>query len=158
MQTFSYLRRSRFNLQPLLILLLFAAALVYESIGTIYPFLTPFLGVGFYFWRRWHGDKAHYFQILLFFLYTVWFEIDREMVLFSFILLAILYDTFLAKHIETSFSCPLCMRLFYVAWAYGGYYLLNLFLAFLFNMPLPRFDALYWIYMATDLLLLVLLT
>ncbi len=158
MQTFSHLRRSRFNLQPLLTLLLFAAALVYESIGTIYPFLTPMLGVGFYYWRCHHAKKEHYFHIFLFFAYTLWFEIDRDMLLFSFIILAILYDTFLAKYIETSFSCPFCLRLFYVAYTYGGYYLLNLFLAFLFNMPLPDFNMLYWIYMATDLCLLVLLT
>ncbi len=158
MQTFSHLRRSRFNLQPLLILLLFTGALVYESIGTIYPLLTPLLGVGFYYWRLHHGKKEYYFQILLFFVYTLWFEIDRDMLLFSFIILAMLYDTFLARRIETSFSCPFCLRLFYVAYAYGGYYLLNLFLAFLFNLPLPPFDTLYWIYMGSDLFLLVLLT
>ena len=158
MQTFSYLRRSRFNLQPLLTLLLFAAALVYETLGTVYPLLTPLLGVGFWYWRHHHGDKKYFMQIALFFAYTLWFEIDREMLLFSFIILAILYDTFLAQSIEQSFHCSVCLRLFYVAYAYGGYYLLNLFLAFLFNMPLPHLDTLYWIYMASDLFLLAVLT
>jgi hypothetical protein len=158
MQTFSYLRRSRFNLQPLIALLLFCAALFYESMGTIYLYLSPLLGIGFYFWRKYHTDKKSYFYIGLFFLYTLYFEIDREMILFSFILLATFYHLFLAPKIETAINCTVCIYLIYVLYAYLGYYLFNLFLAFLFNINLPSFDPVYFIYMATDLFILVLIS
>ena len=158
MQTFSYLRRSRFNLQPLLALLLFGAAMVYEAVGTVYIWLTPLLGVGFYLWRRYRTQKRYYFPITLFFLYTLYFEIDRDMILFSFILLALLYHYFLAEKIEHTMNCIFCIDLIYVLYAYLGYYLINLFLAFLFNLPLPEFTPLYFIYIVTDLFILVLLS
>ena len=156
MQTFSYLRRSRFDLQPLLALLLFAAALVYESAGTVYLWLSPLLGAGFYMWRRHYKERKNYFYIALFFLYTLYFEIDRDMVLFSFILLAIFYHYVLAERIETVINCLICIDLIYVAYAYLGYFVLNLFLAFLFNLPLPDFSAVYFIYILTDLFIVVL--
>ncbi len=155
MQAFSYMRRSRFNLRPLLTLLLFGAALVYESLGTRYLYLTPLLGVGFYYWRMHYRDKKDYFPIALFFLYTLYFEIDRQMFLFSFIVLALIYHHAVVRQLEISINCSLCIKLIYVLYAYGGYYLLNLFLAFVFNLPLPRFDILYLIYMLTDLMILV---
>jgi len=156
MQTFSYLRRSRFNLQPLLALVLFLTALVYESLGTIYLFMTPLLGVGFYFWRKYYHEKKYYFYIALFFLYTFYFEIDREMILFSFLLLALFYHYFLAGWIEMSINCTPCIAFIEVSYAYLGYFLLNLFLAFVFNLPLPVFDSIYFIYIITDFFLVVL--
>ncbi|GEM_PF-1766768 len=158
MQTLSYLRRSRFNLQPLLALLLFVAALVYESVGTVYIWLSPLLGVGFYLWRKYYTERKFYFYISLFFLYTLYFEIDRNMILFSFILLAIFYHYFLAEKIEHAINCILCIDTIYVLYSYLGYYLINLFLAFLFNTALPDFDPVYFIYIATDLFLVVLLS
>ncbi len=158
MQAFSYLRRSRFNLQPLLILLLFIAAIVYETIGSVYLFLTPLLGVGFFFWRRHYEEKRHYFAIALFFLYTLYFEIDRDLILFSFILTALSYHYWLAGWIEYTINSVLVIDLIYVIWAYGGYYLINLFLAFIFNLPLPAFDQYYLLYAITDFVIVVLLS
>ena len=156
MQTLSYLRRSRFNLQPLLALLLFFAALVYESVGTIYIWLSPLLGAGFYLWRKYHTQKEFYYYISLFFLYTLYFEIDRDMILFSFILLTIFYHYFLAKKIENAINCTFCIDTIYILYGYLGYYIINLFLAFLFNMPLPDFTPYYFIYIFTDLFLVAL--
>ncbi len=156
MQTLSYLRRSRFNLQPLIALLLFCAALVYESEGTRYLYLTPLLGVGFFFWRRHYTRKSSYFYIFLFFLYTIYFEIDREMILFSFLLLAMIYHYFFAQKLETVINCRFCIDIVYILYAYLGYYLLNLFLAFLFNLELLHFSPLYIVYIVTDLFLVVL--
>ncbi len=158
MQAFSYLRRSRFNLQPLLILLLFAAAIIYETVGSVYLFLTPLLGVGFFFWRRHYEEKRYYFPIALFFLYTLYFEIDRDLILFSFILTSIFYHYWLAGWIEHTINSILVIDLINVVWAYGGYYLFNLFLAFIFNLPLPAFDQHYLLYAITDFVIVVLLS
>ncbi len=158
MQTLSDMRRSRFDLQPLVDLALFGAALIYETLTSITPYITPLLGVGFFYWRRHLHEKRYYFRIALFFLYTLYFEIDRDMILGSFILLAILYHYLVAQRLESAFNCPLCIPLFYVLYTYGGYYLLNLFLAFLFNLPLPAADMAYPVYMLSDLFILVLLT
>lgn len=158
MQTLSRMRRSRFNLQPLIALLLFGAALIYESVGTIYPVISPLLGVGFYAMRRFAKEKAYYFPLLLVLLYTLYFEIDRGMFLGSFWLLALLYHLLIAQSLESGLNCPLCLKLFYAVYAYIGYYLLNLFLAFIFNMPLPHFDEYYLFYAVTDFIILALLT
>ncbi len=152
MQTFSHMRRSRFDLQPLLNLALFGAALVYESLTTIVPWLTPLLGVGFVYWRRHYRQKNYYFPIFLFFLYSVWFEIDHNLLPFSFVLTALFYHYFLSERIESALNCIFCKYGIYLLYAYGGYYLFNLFAAFLFNMPLPPFNDLYIIYMISDLL------
>lgn len=151
------MRRSRFDLQPLINLVLFGTALVYESLTTVIPWLTPLLGVGFYYWRMHYQEKNYYFRILLFFLYALYFEIDHDLLLFSFWLLALFYHYFLAERIESALNCDLCKRAVYVLYAYGGYYLFNLFAAFLLNMPVPPFSDTYFIYMITDLLIMVLL-
>ncbi len=158
MQTLSDMRRSRFDLQPLIELALFGAALIYESLASITPYLTPLLGVGFFLWRRHLHQKCYYFVITLFFLYTLYFEIDRDMIAGSFILLALLYHYLIADRLESAINCPLCIRIFYLLYAYGGFYLLNLFLSFLFNLPLPAADMAYPVYMLSDLFILVLLT
>ena len=157
MQALSYMRRSRFNLRPFISLLLFAAVVVYESIGTVYLYLTPMLGTGFYLWRKYYQEKEYYYPIMLFFIYTLYFEIDRDMILFSFILLALIYHYFLASWFESSFNCDICLRILYVTYAYLGYFVLNLFMAFIFNQPLPVFDTFYMVYIIADFIIVVLL-
>jgi len=126
--------------------------------GTIYPVMTPLLGVGLYAIRRFSKEKTYYFPLLLVLLYTLYFEIDRGMFLGSFWLLALLYHFLIAQSLEVGLNCPLCVKLFYGVYAYIGYYLLNLFLAFIFNMPLPHFDQYYLLYAISDFVILVLLT
>ena len=155
MQTFSDMRRSRFDYQPLVLLLLFLFALIYESIGTIYPYLTPLLGVGFYYYSEHYTQRRHYFKLFLFFLYTLFFELDREMILFSFVTLVMIYHVSLQKFVEDSLNCQVCKVIMKIAYAYLGYYVLNIFLAFVLNMPYPQFDISYLIYIISDLFLVV---
>jgi hypothetical protein len=136
---------------------LFGTALVYETLTTVIPWLSPLLGVGFYFWRKHYRDKNYYFPIFLFFLYTLYFEIDHDMPLFSFLMLALFYHYFLAKYVESSLYCDICKGPIYILYAYLGYYLFTLFSAFLFNMPMPPFSYDYLIYIVTDFLIAVLL-
>ncbi len=156
MQTLSNLRRSRFNYQPLILLLLFLGALVYESIGTIYPLLSPLLGVGFYYWIQNSSHKEKQFTLFLFFGYTLFFELDREMIFFSFILLTLSYYLFFANYLKEAISCEVCLIILYILYTYLGYYLLNYFLAFLFNIALPTFDVVYFIYMISDFIVILL--
>ncbi len=155
MQTFSNMRRSRFNYSSLILILLFVLALFYESIGMIYVYLTPLLGVGFYYWSIHIHDKQKYLLFTLFFLYTLFLELDRGLVLFSFILLTVLYYFLLHHWIEETLSCQICKIIIKVFYSYLGYFTLNLFLAFLFNLPLPEFNSIYFVYIITDFFLVV---
>ncbi len=150
------MRRSRFNYQPLVLLLLFFFALIYEAIGTIYPHLTPLLGVGFYYWTQHFKEHKNYFILFLFFLYTLFFELDRQTILFSFILLMMVYYFFLHKIVTDALNCQVCKVVIKVTYAYLGYYIMNIFLAFLLNMPYPKFDTDFFIYILTDLFIVVL--
>ncbi len=156
MQTFSNLRRSRFNYRYPLILLLFIAALTYESLGTIYPYLTPLLGVGFYYWIKNRDNKESYPPIFLFFCYTIYFELDRDIMLFSFILLIMLYHYFIQKPLEESIECDVCLKIIFTLYAYLGYYMLNQFLGFIFNLPSFEINLTYLIYIISDLLITIL--
>ncbi len=156
MQTFSNMRRSRFNYPPLVLLLLFPLAIVYESIGMIYPYLAPLLGVGFYYWTQHVTDKKRYLTFVLFFSYTLFLELDRGLILFSFILLSVLYYFLLYNLIEDTLNCHVCKIIIKVFYSYLGYYGINFFLAFLFNLPFPEFSGIYFVYIFTDFLLVVL--
>ncbi len=156
MQTFPNMRRSRFNYKYPLILLLFIAALMYESLGTIYPYLTPLLGVGFYYWIKNRANKDSYIQLFLLFCYTLYFEIDRNLILFSFILLVMLYHYFIEKPLEESIECDICLKIIFTLYIYIGYYFLNLFLGFIFNLPSFEIDVTYLVYIMTDLLIVIL--
>ncbi len=156
MQTLSDMRRSRFNYKYLIAVLLFVVALAYESLGTIYPYLTPLLGVGFYYWIKNRDIKENYLYLLLFFCYTIYFEIDRSTILFSFILLALIYRYFIEKSLEESVECNICLKIIFVIYAYVGYYILNQFLALVFNLHPFEMNFTYLAYIITDIIIVVL--
>jgi hypothetical protein len=153
MQTFSYMRRNSSNYSTLTVVILFIIAVIYESISCIYPYFTPLLGIGFYYIVNNFHNEAKWTTILFIFLYSIYFEIDRGMFIFSYIIFFMLFYYFILSSIKESLSCKSCLVFIYVIVGYLGYYIMNLFLSYLFNMPLPQFSPLYFLFIISDIIL-----
>lgn len=89
MQTFSYMQRNIDDKKNIIYILIFTISIFYESLTTIYPFLPPLLGIAFWFFLK----ALNFNNRLLFFLitiYTIFFEVDHSLPLFSTIFLYLL--------------------------------------------------------------------
>jgi hypothetical protein len=91
MQTLSSMRRNSTYHRVIVPFGLFVLAIIYASISSMSLYLTPLLGVGFYYIIKHIHDKNRYFDFFLIALYSLYIEIDRGLVLFSFILFTILF-------------------------------------------------------------------
>lgn len=157
MQTFSYMRRNSFDKRDINPFLLFIIAIVYESLTSIYIYFTPLLGVIFYYLLEHMEEDENFLKEGLMLLYISYFEIDKGLFLFSFLIFFVLFYNFAAKPITHAIHCEKCKIVLYVGLGYFGYFILNLFLAQVFNQSIPSFGIEYVIYIITDIILVFLL-
>ena len=158
MQTLSNMRRNSTYHQTLTPYLLFFIAIVYESLASITLFLTPLLGVGFYYIIQHIHDETRYRDFILIFAYALYVEIDRNMLLLSFVFFTIIFYKLLFSSFKKYIHCQLCLVVSYVSIGYLGYYLFNLFFSYLFNIPMPLFSWYYFLFILSDILILLVLS
>ena len=137
--------------------LLFLVAIVYESFASMTLFMSPLLGVGFYYIIQYIYDEARYRDFILIFAYALYVEIDRGMVLLSFFFFTLIFYKLLFRSFKEYVHCQNCLVLLYVSIGYLGYFLFNLFLTYIFNMPLTLFSLNYFIFILTDILFILVL-
>ena len=137
--------------------LLFVVAIVYESFASMTLFMSPLLGVGFYYIIQYIYDEARYRDFILIFVYALYVEIDRGMVLLSFFFFTLIFYKLLFRSFKEYVHCQNCLVLLYVSIGYLGYFLFNLFLTYIFNMPLTLFSLNYFIFILTDILFILVL-
>ena len=155
MQALSYMRRNSTYNKILTPLLWFVLAIVYANISSFWIYATPLIGVAFYYVITHIDDEKEYFKIALIFLYSVYIEIDRSLIPFSFFLFVILFYKNFFEVFKKNIYCQNCLIVIYVVIGYLGYYGFNLFLSYLFDLTLPKFGINYLYYMLSDIALIM---
>ena len=147
------MQRNRADHRYLRALLLFAAGLLYEPIAALYGYPTPLLGFWFYYLLHRIDDPDYRIRNLLVLLYILYVEIDRGWIPFSFLLFFLGFYLMIYKNWGERILCSRCTLLLYIPIGYLGYYLWNLFLAYLLHLPMPLFGATWLIAIISDILL-----
>ncbi len=147
------MRRNSTYHHTLIPYLYFIAAIIYESLASMTLFMTPLLGLGFYYIIHHIYDDRRYKDFLLIFIYALYVEIDRQLIPLSFLFFTLIFYKLIFRSIKQYVHCYLCLIIAYVTIGYLGYYLFNLFLAYIFNMPLPLFSINYLFYIISDIFL-----
>ena len=120
-------------------------------------FLTPLLGVGFYYIIHHIYDEKRYRDFILIFLYALYVEINRDLFPFSFLFFTVIFYKLLFRSFKKYIHCQVCIIIAYVSIGYLGYFLFNLFITYLLNLPLPLFSWYYLLYILTDILIVLVL-
>ncbi len=151
------MQRNSFYKTNIKYLLFFLFCVIYESLSSIYIYLTPLFGVAFYYLLINIKDQKKYFQIFLVFLYILIFEVDKGFIPLSFIVFFLFYYFFLFERIEHFLNKKISKIFFHTINIYIGYYLINLFLDYLFGYNIPNINFLYLLYIIVDTLISVVL-
>ena len=145
------MQRSIINYQPVVPILLLFALVIYESITSIYTFLSPLSGVVFLYLVTNIKNKEKIFINVILFLYLVYVEIDRGLVVFSSLILFLIYYEFIHRELVISIGCKNCLKAVIISFYYIGIYLVNLIISLIFDLNLPIMDITYIIYLITDI-------
>ncbi len=135
----------------------FVVAILYESLASMTLFMSPLLGVGFYYIVQHINEERRYRDFILIFIYALYVEIDRGMIPLSFLFFTLIFYKFLFRSFKEYVHCQNCLVILYVSVGYLGYFLFNLFLDYIFNIPLAHFSSDYFIYILTDILFILVL-
>jgi len=151
MQTLSSMRRNSTYHRIVVPIGLFILALIYASLSSMTLFLTPLLGVGFYYIITHIDDEKRYFEMFLISLYSLYVEIDRGLVIFSFLIFTLLFYKLIFKSFKKFVYCPTCLVVSYVTIGYLGYFLFNSFALYILDRPLLDFSKEYIYYVVEDI-------
>jgi hypothetical protein len=119
--------------------------------------MSPLLGVGFYYIIQHISDEERYGDFILIFIYALYVEFNRGLIPLSFLLFSIIFYKLLFDSIKRHMQCQVCLVFLYITIGYLGYFLFNLFLAYLFNMALPHFGIQYLYFILTDIFIVLVL-
>lgn len=150
------MQRSIFNYRPLVSILLVVGLFFYESITSLFTYITPLSGLIFVYLINNIEKKDKSLINIILFIYLSYFELDRGFFLFSSVILFFTYYNLFHKELSRSIICHNCLQIIYIFIYYIGFYILNLFAALIFNLDLPKFDITYIIYIITDTILVLL--
>ena len=154
MQTFSNMRRDSINysvVNPTYIL--FGIAMFYGVLSPIFYFLTPLIGLSFYYLSEHFEDEDRQIETLFIFIYITFMEINRGLFLFSFLLFFMLFYKIVIRTIKESIHCKWCQPLLFITLGYLGYYIFHLFLSTIFNFDAPDLGWGYLVFILTDIVL-----
>jgi len=150
------MQRSIINYQPIVPILLLAGLIVYESITSIYVYITPLAGYIFLYIVENFQNKEKRWIIVSLFLYLAYFELDRGFFIFSSLLLFMFYYRYVHEELKSTIACKNCLKVTIIFFYYFGFYLLNLLFALLFNYELPKLDISYIIFIISDIVVVLL--
>ncbi len=151
------MQRSIVNYQPVIPIVLLFGLVVYESIASLYIFLTPLSGLIFLYLVTNIKDKEKININIVLFLYITYVEFDRGLVVFSSLILFLIYYEFIHRELINSIGCKNCLKVVIIAIYYLGIYIVNLIISLIFDIPLPMLDITYIIYLITDTILVLLI-
>ncbi len=152
------MRRNSSYYSTLNLYLIFATAIVYEAFASMHFYLTPLIGLLFYF-SIYFLEKEKYKELFFILVFSLYLEANRGLISFSLsIYFIFIYYSFL-KNLKLYINCKSCLIWIYVAIAYGGYYIFSVFLSSIFNIDMLPLDILnYLIFIISDSILVFLLT
>ncbi|MDR2100201.1 MAG: hypothetical protein LBP40_05185 [Campylobacteraceae bacterium] len=155
MQTLSDMRRNSSYNKYLKLSILALVLLLYQIFSSVYIFLSPL--VGFFFAYMVKNFKRDNLEVYLAFLYLCFFELNQGFYLFSIAALFAVFYTFLKPRIDAVFENRLWIVVITVASAYLGMFLINIFLAYIFNHEFFTLGIAYFFYIIVDTILSILL-
>ena len=150
------MQRSIINYQPITPLLLLVGLILYESITSIYVYITPLAGYIFLYIVENFQNKEKKWIIGSLFLYLAYFELDRGFFIFSSLLLFLFYYRYVHEELKATIACKICLKITIIIIYYLGFYLLNLLFALLFNYDLPKLDISYIVFIISDIAVVLL--
>ncbi len=152
MQTLSGMQRSSYDKKNILITFIFFLSILYESLTTLYPFLPPLLGIAFFIFA---SSENRLIKIYIF-LYTLFFEADHGLPIFStFLSFTILKYIFLK--LQNILSSKLLIKISLVATFYLFYPIFLYFLNKVFLTQTITFNLEYFKYLLIEIILVSLI-
>ncbi len=148
------MRRNSFNyriVNPTYII--FALAMIYGLFSTTSYYLTPLIGLSFYYLIEHFHEKENWLENVLIFIYITFIEINSGFFLLSFLLFFLIFYKIALKMIKELVVCKWCQPILFITFGYIGYYLFNLLLCNIFNLDIPAIGWGYLIFILTDTLL-----
>jgi len=150
------MQRSISHQKPIIPFLYIVLFVLYDSWGSIYPFLPPLLAVLYILFSRAldNNDTVSFFLIVL---CLVVFEANYGyMLLSSVVYFYIVYKFIMPKIIQNS-SCATCIRAVTVILIYLGFFLFLTLLSNIFLLPQPSINYYIVYYMVIEFFLVSLL-
>lgn len=122
----------------------------YEEISTIYTYLPPLFGFMFLIFLQ-AIKKQDRFFIFLTMIYLLFFEADRDFLLFSSIVFYTVTAYYIEPRLKQIIHCNRCLIPIFIFWVYIGYFLFNNFTLFVLDYPSDRFSniILYYAFVET---------
>jgi len=150
------MQRSIINYQPIIPVVLLAFLILYESITSIYVYITPLSGYIFLYIVENITKKEKRWIILSLFIYLAYFEIDRDFFVFSSLILFLVYYRLLHQELKATIACKNCLKVTIIFIYYFGFYIINLLFALIFNYQLPKLDIAYIVFFISDIVVALL--
>ena len=148
------MRRDSTNQKNIKLILLFIVLVIYQSLTSVHPFLSPLFGLVFLYSLKISETKDTLIKFLILF-YVIIYEIDKDFILLSYLLFFIFSKRFVIEIIERYIGCYICKVSIYVTYAYLGYYALNLLFSSMFSQFVPYLGIEYLFYILTDTILVM---
>jgi len=150
------MQRSISHQKPIIPFLYIILFVLYDSLGSIYPFLPPLLAVLYVLFSR-ALDNNDTVSIFLIVLCLVVFEANYGYILLSSVIyFYIVYKFIMPKIIQNS-SCAICIRAVTVILIYLGFFLFLTLLSNIFLLPQPSIDYYIVYYIIIEFFLVSLL-
>ena len=150
------MQRSISHQRPLTLFLSLILFVLYDSLGTIYPFLPPMLAVMYVLFSR-ALDKNEVLTATIIVFCLIIFEANYGyMLLSSVVYFYILYKFIMPKIAKTS-NCVVCIRALTVLFVYLGYFFFLTLLSNIFLLPQPSLNYYVIYYIVIEFFLVSLL-
>ncbi|ADN09191.1 hypothetical protein [Sulfurimonas autotrophica] len=150
------MQRSISHQKPIIPFLYIILFVLYDSLGSIYPFLPPLLAVLYVLFSR-ALDNNDTVSIFLIVLCLVVFEANYGYILLSSVVyFYIVYKFIMPKIIQNS-SCATCIRAVTVILIYLGFFLFLTLLSNIFLLPQPSINYYIIYYIVIEFFLVSLL-
>ncbi len=150
------MQRSISHQKPIVPFLYIILFVLYDSLGTIYPFLPPLLAILYVLFTK-ALDNDDTVSLFLIVLCLVIFEANYGYIFLSSVIYFYILYKFIMPKIVQSFSCFTCIRIITVVLVYLGFFLFLTLLSNIFLLPQPSINYYIVYYIIIEFFLVSLL-
>ena len=150
------MQRSISHQKPIVPFLYIILFVLYESLGSVYPFLPPLLAVLYVLFSK-ALDNDDTYSLFLIVLCLIVFEANYGFILLSSVIYFYILYKFIMPKIVQNFSCVTCIRAATVVLVYFGYILFLTLLSNIFLLPQPSINYYIIYYIVIEFFLVSLL-
>lgn len=126
--------------------------LVYDAIAVIYLYLPPMFGfLSLYFYQALDEDDRYFIYTMVG--YFLFFEANRDFLLFSTSLFLLFSYFYFIPKIRSITTCKRCLYPVLIPLSYIGYFLFMLVINFIFNLEHISFDYIVVYYIVIEIII-----